>query len=144
MNIQKILFPVDLTEFSESAAKHVGAMAALFNAKIAIVHAVEDPLKWYGSPNPIKTVETDLPKALEHDEKAVRAFAQSHFANRNVAITSELADPLELIERTANAIKADLIMMPTHGRGRFRAALLGSLTAEVLHDLAVPVWTAVH
>jgi len=144
MKIQQILFPVDLTESSIAVAKHVSAMAALFQAKIAIVHAAEDPLKWFGSTDPIKTVETDLPRALEEAELAVWAFAQAEFPDRDVSITSELASPLELIERIAKSISADLIMMPTRGRGRFRAALLGSLTAEVLHDLAVPVWTEVH
>src|SRR5689334_14352806 len=35
-------------------------------------------------------------------------------------------------------------MMPTRGRGRFRAALLGSVTARVLHDAECPIWTAAH
>jgi hypothetical protein len=39
---------------------------------------------------------------------------------------------------------ADLLMMPTHGRGTFRRLLLGSVTAKVLHDLECPVWTDVH
>jgi nucleotide-binding universal stress UspA family protein len=44
----------------------------------------------------------------------------------------------------AELAKADLIMMPTRGRGRFRAALLGSVTAKVLHDAECPVWTDAH
>src|ERR1700688_4681003 len=35
-------------------------------------------------------------------------------------------------------------MMPTHGYGPFRALLLGSVTAKVLHDAHCPVWTGVH
>ena len=35
-------------------------------------------------------------------------------------------------------------MMPTHGYGRFRAALLGSVTAKVIHDTLCPVWTSAH
>jgi len=38
----------------------------------------------------------------------------------------------------------DLIMMPTHGFGLFRALLIGSVTAKVLHDTKCPVWTATH
>jgi nucleotide-binding universal stress UspA family protein len=38
----------------------------------------------------------------------------------------------------------DLIMMPTHGVGRFRRSLLGSVTSKVLHDATCPVWTAAH
>jgi nucleotide-binding universal stress UspA family protein len=35
-------------------------------------------------------------------------------------------------------------MMPTHGYGKFRRFLLGSVTARVLHDAHCPVWTASH
>jgi nucleotide-binding universal stress UspA family protein len=44
----------------------------------------------------------------------------------------------------ARDVKADLIMMPTHGYGPFRSLLLGSVTAKVLHDAQCPVWTAAH
>jgi len=32
-------------------------------------------------------------------------------------------------------------MLPTHGRTPLRRFLLGSVTAKVLHDRTVPVWT---
>ncbi len=35
-------------------------------------------------------------------------------------------------------------MMATHGSGPLRRLLLGSVTAQVLHDVDCPVWTAVH
>jgi nucleotide-binding universal stress UspA family protein len=44
----------------------------------------------------------------------------------------------------AHSEKVDLIVMPTHGYGRFRRFILGSVTAKVLHDADCPVLTGVH
>ncbi len=145
MNFQRILFPIDyLSDRCAAAAKYVGAMAALFDARIALVHAVEDPLKWYGSTDPINVIQVDVPKVLREAEQSLKKFADAEFPNADVTTIVELGYPTEVIEKTAQGLNVDLIMMPTHGRGRFRAALLGSVTAKVLHDLPVPVWTESH
>jgi hypothetical protein len=50
---------------------------------------------------------------------------------------------LDIVDH-AKSERIDLIMMPTHGYGPFRALLLGSVTAKVLHDAECPVWTMIH
>jgi nucleotide-binding universal stress UspA family protein len=139
-----ILFPVDFTNRCSAAAKHVRAMAASFNANITLVHAVDDPLKWYGAPDPEAVVEVDIPRVREESGQTLRKFAQAEFPGSDIPIVSDLGDPADLIERISKSVNADLIMMPTSGRGRFRAAILGSITTKVLHDLTIPVWTDTH
>ena len=56
----------------------------------------------------------------------------------------ETGDPATAINEYAEAHKVSLIIMPTHGYGTFRRLLLGSVTAKVLHDAKIPVWTAAH
>ena len=56
----------------------------------------------------------------------------------------ENGDPAHVITEYAHKEHVDLIMMPTHGHGRFRRLLLGSVTAKVVHDAQCPVWTDVH
>ena len=56
----------------------------------------------------------------------------------------ETGDPASSISSLAREWNAGLIMMPTRGQGIFRAALLGSVAAKVLHDADCPVWTAAH
>ncbi len=56
----------------------------------------------------------------------------------------ETGDAAAAISEYAANEKIDLIAMPTHGYGPFRRALLGSVTAKILHDVNVPVWTAAH
>jgi nucleotide-binding universal stress UspA family protein len=56
----------------------------------------------------------------------------------------EEGDPAHTILNYAREHSVDLIMMPTHGYGPFRSLLLGSVTAKVLHDSELPVWTSAH
>ncbi len=56
----------------------------------------------------------------------------------------EIGDPAASITDYAHDNGIDLICMPTHGHGAFRRALLGSVTAKVLHDARVPVWMSAH
>jgi hypothetical protein len=55
-----------------------------------------------------------------------------------------MGDPAAVITEFAENENVGLIALPTHGYGAFRRALLGSVTAKVLHDAKVPVWTAAH
>jgi nucleotide-binding universal stress UspA family protein len=62
----------------------------------------------------------------------------------DVTCVVEPGDPALTIAEYAEQESIGLIAMPTHGYGSFRRALLGSVTAKVLHDSSVPVWTAAH
>jgi nucleotide-binding universal stress UspA family protein len=61
-----------------------------------------------------------------------------------VTRVADSGDPAFTIVDFAHNNGVDLIMMPTHGYGRFRSLLLGSVTAKVLHDAQCAVWTAAH
>ena len=86
----------------------------------------------------------NIDRLLDEAEHNLTFFAADHFPGIQPDIRVERGDPGAGIPDLARAIDADLIMMPTRGRGRFRATLLGSVTAKVLHDAECPVWTAAH
>ena len=64
-----------------------------------------------------------------------------HFDVQRVVLAGESATK---IADYAHSNNFDLIMLPTHGYGRFRRLMLGSVAAKVLHDADCPVWTGVH
>jgi nucleotide-binding universal stress UspA family protein len=117
---KQILYPVDLSAHSGEVAPSVAAMAKRFSSQVVLLHVASSPAPEFG--------------VLGGD-----VFS-------GIPVTRELlqGDPAQQIVRYAEAHKVDLIMMATHGHGSFRALLLGSVTAKVLHDTHCPVWTGVH
>lgn len=138
--IKHILFPVDFSDRSNCAVPFVAEMARRQEAKITLL-AVSQP--YYtgglaGAPMIDPQVILDGVKA-QLDESFL-----SDFAGLTVDRMAILGDPARTITEFVAANKVDLIMMPTHGYGPFRQLLLGSVTAKVLHDVHVPVWTMAH
>ena len=122
ISFKKILFPVDLSAQSRAVAPSVAAMARRFGSEVTLVHVTSER-----APEP------------ELDQ-----FAGGMFSG--VPVVRELleGDPAHQIVSYADEHKVDLIMMPTHGHGTFRALLLGSVTAKVLHETRCLVWTGIH
>jgi nucleotide-binding universal stress UspA family protein len=120
--LKRILYPVDLSAQSRAVAPFVAAMAKRFGSEVVLLHVASAPV-----PEP----------ALDH-------FAADEFSGIRVVRELLEGDPAHQIVSYAGEHEVDLIMMPTHGHGPFRALLLGSVTAKVLHDTHCPVWTGVH
>ena len=144
MSFKKILFPVDGSDRAAAAASYVSALARRYDTKLTLATFVEIPALWYGATELPAVPEMNINRLLDEAEHNLTFFAEEHFPGIQPAIRVEQGDPGTCIPDLARAIDADLIMMPTRGRGRFRAALLGSVTAKVLHDAECPVWTAAH
>ncbi len=143
MGFRHILFPVDFSKRCYGAVPFVKAFASRYKASVTLVHVVEPPPAW-ASPDIGYTVEFDLPGMRDEAEQKLAQFAMEQFPNMSVTRMVEQGDPGRCISDLAHCWNADLIMMPTHGRGAFRRKLLGSVTAKALHDCECAIWTGVH
>lgn len=132
-DFKRILFPVDFSEQSSLAAPHVAAFAKYFDAEILLLHTETVVAETYC-----------MQPLAEVAEAQLADFADNCFPDTKVQTFVSTGDPALEIQTYAKRKKADLIMMPTHGRGVFRRFILGSVTAKVLHDSCCPVWTSAH
>jgi nucleotide-binding universal stress UspA family protein len=144
MKFQNIVFPVDFSDRASSCAPHIRAMAQRFGASVTVIHALEAPQPWFAGMEAPVLPEIDYQQLEAEAEVRLEDFAAAEFPRQQVTSRVVWGDPVEVIEEFVNANGVDLIAMPTHGRGIFRAALLGSITSKVLHDLKCPVWTDAH
>jgi nucleotide-binding universal stress UspA family protein len=121
----------------------VKAFATRYKAAVTLVHVVERPPVWAAADSGYVAV-LDIPRLKADAEQELATFALEQFPRMSVTRMVEEGDPGKCISDLAHAWNADLIMMPTHGRGIFRRKLLGSVTAKALHDCECAVWTGAH
>lgn len=145
ITFKRILFPVDFSAHNRAVLPAVKAMAQRFGAEVVVLHVVDLPTSWLGSPEAAAWAALlNADRLRASGQVALERFAEEEFAGARVRLELAEGDAARQIIDYAQEGKLDLIMLPTHGYGPFRALLLGSVTAKVLHDTRCPVWTGVH
>ena len=141
---ERILFPIDFSERSRAAAPFILSMAQRYKSKVVAIHALQPPPPLYAGMNTVYPEVYDF-EGLAADLRAeLEKFVEAELPKVACTCVVEMGDPAAVVTEYAENENMSLIAMPTHGYGAFRRALLGSVTAKVLHDAKVPVWTAAH
>ena len=136
-----ILFPVDFSERCRAIRPFVMSTARQFHSKLTLLHVIDIPFGWYD--NGLYPVPFDVPEVTEDARQRLDTFFEPA-GTLEIDRIVEQGEPGYDITSFAEKHEVDLIMMPTHGYGRFRGLLLGSVTAKVLHDAKCGVWTSTH
>ena len=140
-----ILFPIDFSERSISAARYVRTLGCRFRPEITLMHVLPSSAHGMASleSGPLMVAEA-WEKQQRRAHQDVSEFAAREMRPFRVRPMVLEGDPATAIVKKAHSDRADLIVMATHGYGRFRRFILGSVTAKVLHDADCPVWTGAH
>lgn len=142
--ISRILAPIEFSPRCRGAVHYAEALACHFHSQIVLLHVVSPPAPMYGS-EVMAYSSLDLTGDQEAKAKELLArFCDGELDQFDVRRVLFEDDPATGIVHYAEAEGCNLIVMPTHGYGPFRRFLLGSVTAKVLHDSTVPVWTGPH
>lgn len=140
---RKIVFPTDYSEPCRAVIPYVKDMSRHFSSGITLVHACGLGLEALEYTQLTIADPNWQAESCAVEEKRLRDFASEMFPGEHVECFAEEGDAATVIHRVVQHQGADLVMMPTHGFGRVRRLLLGSVTAKLLHDLSTVVWTGV-
>ena len=134
-----ILCPVDFSERSRAIRPYVQAYAEKFQARLTLLNAIEIP-------PPMGSMDPSFPVVFESStiEPRVSQLLGEYLDLPGIDRVVTTGDPTVVIAGYAQRNGVDLIMMSTHGYGKFRGLLLGSVASKVLHDVDCAVWTAPH
>ena len=142
MSYNQILVPVDGSQISFSAVKKAAQIAKAFNSQLTLISLVaEDPFTdadfYYSS----AIMKEYFVQAHENTTKSLSEaleFAQAEGVTAQTKIIKGQVSA-EGIAAAATELKADLIVMGSHGRKGFQKMLLGSFAQDVLRNTELPV-----
>ena len=133
------------TDFSESAAVALAYgrdLARTFNARLHLVHLVEDVMMRY-SPEvgfAVPELQKNLEASAKRDLDALVTDDDRRTLDLVPVVKTAFNIPTGVIEYAkANAI--DLIVTGTHGRGAMKHFLMGSVAERVVRTAPCPVLT---
>ena len=143
--LNRILVPVDFSPRCEGAVRYAHAVAGRSQAELTLLHVAPLVQFDFAAVHPTRETLLTRTEAQEADRRQAlenfMAESQNGFRVNRVVVSG---DPADQIVRYAHAESMNLIVMPTHGYSPLRRFLIGSVTAKVLHDSEIPVWTGVH
>ncbi len=141
MEIRHILAPTDFSEFSKQALDYAFALAQKFGAKLSLLHVIEPqayPVESY-APSWGTTMLEDLDRSARAE--LANLLPEAEDAKIEVTRFVVIGTPYLEILQTAEAEKADLIVMATHGRTGLSHLVMGSVAERVVRTASCPVLT---
>lgn len=142
VKIERILCPVDFSDFSRRALQYASAMARWYRADVRAIfaHTVVAPVV------PLAAVPEENPydsaALVDESRRELETFVTS-VGGSDITPSVVVGSPVGAILDEARDWPADLVVMGTHGRSGFERLLLGSVTEKVLRKSPCPV-LAVH
>jgi nucleotide-binding universal stress UspA family protein len=143
IEIRRILCPIDFSDHSRRALDHAIAIARWYESTVTVLHVFSTaPVAAFG-PGPM-VFEAIVLTPVDRDRLLAdtKAFAETESAP-GVTIEAVVRDGNtagEILEQ-ATGMKADLLVIGTHGRSGFERLVLGSVAEKVLRKASCPVMT---
>ncbi|HEV3204968.1 MAG TPA: universal stress protein [Gemmataceae bacterium] len=134
--IHTILHPTDFSKASEFALQMASALARDYGARLVVLHVAQVPTMIYS-----EGIIPPDPEMFYQQEKDQLQRLQIKSANVRAERRFEKGDPDTTILDVAQEIKADMIVMGTHGRRGLTRVLMGSVAEQVVRRATCPVLT---
>lgn len=142
VSINRILCPIDFSEFSLDALRHGLALAQWYSAQVTLFHVyqVSQPLQVERPPGGVPVFVDVNPNQMAEE---VRQFCAPLVgpSGQHVEVVVRPGDAAREIREEAERMPPDLLVLGTHGRSGFERLFLGSVTEKVLRSTRVPVLT---
>ena len=152
--IKKLLYTTDLSANSAYAFRYAINSAKKHNAKIIILHVLEElpsnikalVASYIDEKEQEKNAEKNISRMMDRIRKRLKIFCDKELKDdpealeRIESIEVYHGYPADEILRKVKQFECDAVVMGTHGKGIIKDAYLGSMTKKVLRRVRKPVF----
>lgn len=135
-DFSRILAAVDFSSASALALDNAARLARRLGAELMVVHVHQVPAAAFAD----GTGDGGDEAVVRRLERELEVFAREH-GGAGIAFECGVSqgEPAFEIVRAAEDLKADLIVVGTHGRGGLAHMVMGSVAEDVIRRAGVPV-----
>jgi universal stress protein A len=145
LNLKRILYPTDFSQYSLAALPFAVGLAKQNNAQLFCLHVVEMPHEEYLLGDymvPLNVPHVPEDKVLRTVRARLERFVAENLSEMEKVTSRVLVGvPFAEIIRYARDQSIDLIVMGTHGHTALAAMLIGSVAEKVVRKAPCPVLT---
>jgi len=147
--MRKVLIALDFDPTSQKVAEVGYSFATSLGADVILLHVTVDPL-FYSSVEsfpiigytgslitPLQLLNTDETK--KESGRFLDKIKQ-HLGDDRIQTLIKEGDFADVILKTAEEIKADMIVMGSHSKRWLEEIIMGSVTESVLHQSTIPLF----
>lgn len=141
--LKTVLVGTDFSVCSARALAHAVSLAASQGARVHLVHVLAEPVQPLDVVGALPYVDARTRKDWEAAASERLAREAKAAERRGIRATHEVlwGRPSDAIVERAEALKASLVVIGTHGRSAIEQFLLGSTAERVVRRSTVPVLT---
>jgi universal stress protein A len=142
MPIRTILVPTDFSDSANAALAWANEIARAFDAQIVLLHVVD--LQYQLMPSGLLVVPTPIPSEIVRRAQAQARSTLDALAAKIPAVSRRLVrrgHARDVTLEVADDVKADVIVMGTHGRRGVEHLFVGSVAEYVVRNARLPVTT---
>lgn len=138
--IRRVVVPVDFSPSSQQAVDYAVDLARQYGAELHLLHVLLDLDAIAAEPGvAFAPVDEWMPQLVKLAEKKLADLKASVSSGLTTVTAVRDGSPGSEVVRYATDVKADLIVMSTHGRTGLKHILLGSVAENVIRHAACPV-----
>ncbi len=136
--IKRILIPYDFSETADLSLEHGLFLSKIVNAEITLLHIVENVSFTTAISQALGGVEKKI-ESVSQDR--LKAYAEQLHAKTGLKVDTriEVGKVYRKIIEVAKDIKADMVIMGSHGSSGYQKFSLGTNTSRVVQESPFPV-----